>query len=58
MSRTRAFYLGLSAATALTMVHAPADLTVRPAAAQTVAIDNDDIGGVVTGPKGPEAGVG
>ena len=22
-----------------------------------VAIDNDDIGGVVTGPKGPEAGV-
>src|SRR3954470_2952319 len=23
----------------------------------TVAIDNDDIGGVVTGPKGPEAGV-
>ncbi len=57
MSRTRAFYLGLLAATALTMVHAPADLTVRPAAAQTVAIDNDDIGGVVTGPKGPEAGV-
>ena len=24
---------------------------------QTVAIDNDDIGGVVTGPRGPEAGV-
>jgi hypothetical protein len=23
----------------------------------TVAIDNDDIGGVVTGPRGPEAGV-
>jgi hypothetical protein len=45
------------AATALSMVQAPADLTVRPAAAQTVAIDNDDIGGVVTGPKGPEAGV-
>ena len=36
---------------------APADLIVRPAAAQAVAIDNDDIGGVVTGPKGPEAGV-
>ena len=29
---------------------------ITPAAAQ-VAIDNDDIGGVVTGPKGPEAGV-
>jgi streptogramin lyase len=28
-----------------------------PAGAQQVAIDNDDIGGVVTGPKGPEAGV-
>src|SRR5215467_13469408 len=26
-------------------------------AAQAVAIDADDIGGVVTGPKGPEAGV-
>jgi hypothetical protein len=29
----------------------------RGAAAGTVAIDADDIGGVVTGPKGPEAGV-
>ena len=28
----------------------------RPAA-PAVAIDNDDIGGVVTGPSGPEAGV-
>src|SRR6266446_2334494 len=27
------------------------------AQAPKVAIDNDDIGGVVTGPKGPEAGV-
>src|SRR6266487_1949168 len=26
-------------------------------APQAVAIDNDDIGGVVTGPRGPEAGV-
>ena len=58
MSRTRTIYLGLLAATALSMVPAPVDLTVRPAAAQqAVAIDNDDIGGVVTGPKGPEAGV-
>ena len=29
----------------------------QTAAAQNVKIDNDDIGGVVTGPKGPEAGV-
>ena len=35
-------------------------LAVAPAHAQqatTVAIDNDDIGGVVAGPNGPEAGV-
>src|SRR6266568_2958266 len=35
-------------------------LTLAPAqihAQNTVAIDNDDIGGVVTGPRGPEAGV-
>ena len=56
MSRT--IYLGLfAAAVALAMVCAPVDLMVRPAAAQAVAIDNDDIGGTVTGPKGPEAGV-
>jgi hypothetical protein len=30
---------------------------VAPATAQQVAIDNDDIGGVVRGPAGPEAGV-
>jgi hypothetical protein len=34
-----------------------ANLGAQQAAAQTVSIDNDDIGGVVTGPKGPEAGV-
>src|SRR3981081_627716 len=34
---------------------APASLQAQQVAA--VAIDNDDIGGVVTGPKGPEAGV-
>src|SRR5580704_15818078 len=34
----------------------PAPAFAQQAAAQ-VAIDNDDIGGVVTGPKGPEAGV-
>ncbi len=35
-------------------------MNVEPAAAQGVAIDRDDIGGVVTGPGGPggpEAGV-
>src|SRR5229473_2204172 len=31
--------------------------SARQATAETVAIDADDIGGVVTGPRGPEAGV-
>jgi hypothetical protein len=57
MSRVRTIQLGwLATAVALSMA-APADVTTRPAAAQAVAIDSDDIGGVVTGPKGPEAGV-
>src|SRR5580698_9467331 len=34
---------------------APSPLSAQQAA--TVAIDNDDIGGVVTSPNGPEAGV-
>ena len=45
--RTRYFIFPLLAAFA----HAQ-----QPARAQ-VSIDSDDIGGVVTGPKGPEAGV-
>src|SRR5688572_25216294 len=44
--------LGLAvAATMLTGVSA------RQANSDAVAIDGDDIGGVVTGPRGPEAGV-
>jgi hypothetical protein len=34
-----------------------AAVPMRVSAQTAVAIDNDDIGGVVTGPKGPEAGV-
>ena len=36
---------------------APACGTVRPEAADAVAVDADDVGGVVTSTKGPEAGV-
>ena len=36
------------------LVSAPAQLCAQTAA----AIDNDDIGGVVTGPNGPEGGSG
>src|SRR3954464_4755564 len=45
--------VALAAVTALAVPPAGAQQT----AAQAVQIDNDDIGGVVTGPKGPEAGV-
>jgi hypothetical protein len=47
----------LAAGVAALLVAAPIGAGTQPAMAQTVAIDNDDIGGVVTGPKGPEAGV-
>ena len=49
MSSKRALYLGVAALALM--------LAGAPASAQSVAIDNDDIGGVVTGPNGPEAGV-
>ncbi|MET0879405.1 MAG: carboxypeptidase-like regulatory domain-containing protein, partial [Tardiphaga sp.] len=52
---TVAFMGGLALATA---IPAPSSAPNKPApAAATVAIDTDDIGGVVRGPKGPEAGV-
>jgi hypothetical protein len=49
----------LIAALAVTLVVAVslAGLRAGQGAAARVAIDNDDIGGVVTGPSGPEAGV-
>ena len=31
--------------------------SARPSAVDAVKVGNDDIGGVVTGPRGPEAGV-
>ena len=47
------------AVVALTMFVAATLVSVRgqQAPARNVAVDSDDIGGVVTGPKGPEAGV-
>ena len=56
MRRTRFLYLGLVAvATALFSAPPPVGLNAQQNA--TVRIDNDDIGGVVTSAKGPEAGV-
>src|SRR5258708_10562657 len=54
MHSSKRFWLSTVAAIGFAaLVAAPAQLTAQTA----VAIDNDDIGGVVTGPGGPEAGV-
>src|SRR5919206_43803 len=54
MSSKRRLYLGVAAiAVTAFLAAAPLELNAQTA----VAIDNDDIGGVVTGPNGPEAGV-
>jgi hypothetical protein len=52
MRTSNLLFVGV-AAIALSLV----SLSARQAGNTTVTIDNDDIGGVVTGPKGPEAGV-
>src|SRR5262245_48599223 len=51
MKMARRFYLGAAIIGAAGLLAAPAQLGAQ------VAIDNDDIGGVVTGANGPEAGV-
>ena len=48
---------GIAAALAALIAIAAPSAGAQQAAAPAVAIDNDDIGGVVTGPSGPEAGV-
>jgi hypothetical protein len=54
MDAKRRFYLGTAAAIGFgALLAMPAQVQAQTA----VAIDQDDIGGVVTGPKGPEAGV-
>src|SRR5205814_3031972 len=53
MTIKSALFIGV-AAVALAGWLAPGELKAQTT---TVAIDNDDIGGVVTGPNGPEAGV-
>jgi hypothetical protein len=59
MSRT-SFRLSITGAGIASIVVASIWIGRAPAIAQapaSVAVDNDDIGGVVSGPKGPEAGV-
>src|SRR5215208_2407027 len=45
---------GLAAFLGATLVRTSAD---QATSTNTVPVDQDDLGGVVTGPKGPEAGV-
>ena len=49
--------LGVAAIAVAVVLGAPAELAAQQSPPAAVAIDNDDIGGVVTGPNGPEAGV-
>lgn len=54
MTRSKAAFLGTVAGGVAACLLA---LPPGPAAQPAVAIDDDDVGGVVTGPDGPEAGV-
>src|SRR5260370_42170878 len=57
MTIKQALYLGTSAiAVAAFAIAAPTPVRAQ-AQAPGITIDGDDIGGVVTGPRGPEAGV-
>ena len=58
MTRKQGLYLGLVAiAVLLAWAGSVATLGAQQAGSGAVRIDGDDIGGVVTGPGGPEAGV-
>src|SRR5436853_6866068 len=58
MHALQRFHLGTVAAIGFAALLAePVNLGAQQAPTQAVAIDNDDIGGVVRSPNGPEAGV-
>ncbi len=58
MKTTKLFYLGLAAIGIIAFFAvSPVHLSGQQKASPGVSIDNDDIGGVVTSAKGPEAGV-
>jgi hypothetical protein len=58
MTRKQGLYVGLvGIAIALAWIGSVVTLGAQQAASSAVRIDGDDIGGVVSGPSGPEAGV-
>ena len=58
MTTKSRLYLGVAAlAIAVVLTGSVVEVSAQQSAPPAVAIDNDDIGGVVTGASGPEAGV-
>src|SRR5688500_16062201 len=58
MKMSRVLYSGMMAIGLAVFLAVPgADVTARQSTPATVAIDSDDVGGVVSSAKGPEAGV-
>src|SRR6185503_10438235 len=57
MIKRRLAYGAMILALAAFAISSHVAVRAQQAAGQTVAVDSDDIGGVVSGPKGPEAGV-
>src|SRR6266850_7625503 len=57
MTTKRAFWFGVAASVIAVLSVLSAGSVMNLGAQPSVAIDADDIGGVVTGPSGPEAGV-
>ncbi len=58
MRMTRLLLLGIvTVGFTLFLTASLAETSAGQPAGQSVSIDNDDLGGVVTGPNGPEAGV-
>src|SRR5436309_4007969 len=57
MTRNSSLYLSVAAIAVATWMSAPADLHAQQSAPAAVSIGDSDLGGVVSGPNGPEAGV-
>src|SRR5438093_2479601 len=58
MRTTRVLYFGAAAVSvALLLAWSQVPMNARQTSCDTVSIDNDDLGGIVSSAKGPEAGV-
>ena len=58
MRTTRGLYIGLVATAIAVLLTTPVGPTGAPRSTDpAIRIDNNDLGGMVTGPNGPEAGV-